>query len=172
MADEPVEVASEDKSDPWWEALEDERKARAALEGGMKSLTERLERTRSELASVQLPPATIVQSRDSVWRQAARPWWALDAQGFLAFAIVAVSAAALFVRMLHTSSTEDKMLDTMITILFSTCLVTVYQYTFGSSRGSSAKDEVQNKVIDKLVPPVTVPGTTSTTTTTAKTGEG
>lgn len=95
-----------------------------------------------------------------------KPWWAPDAQGFLAGAIVFITGAALFIRMFHTSATEDKMLDTMITILFSTCLVTVYQYTFGSSRGSSAKDDTLNKIAmmpSGPVPPAPPPVTTTTT---------
>lgn len=79
-----------------------------------------------------------------------KPYWMPDAQGFLAASIVFICGIALFVRMFHTNTSEDKMLDTMITILFSTCLVTVYQYTFGSSRGSQNKDDTQNKVIEKL----------------------
>lgn len=79
-----------------------------------------------------------------------RPWWAPDAQGFLAGGIVLICGIALFVRMAITSATEDKMLDTMITILFSTCLVTVYNYSFGSSRGSAAKDDTTNKIVEKL----------------------
>ena len=79
-----------------------------------------------------------------------RPWWAPDAQGFLAGGIVLICGIALFVRMASTSTVDDKMLDTMITILFSTCLVTVYNYSFGSSRGSAAKDETQAKVAEKL----------------------
>ncbi len=70
-----------------------------------------------------------------------KPWWAPDAQGFLAAAIVGLCGLALLIRMFKTSTVDDKMLDTMITILFSTCLVTVYNYSFGSSRGSSVKDE-------------------------------
>ena len=79
-----------------------------------------------------------------------KPWWAPDAQGFLAGAIVMVCGTALFARMASTSNVDDKMLDTMITILFSTCLVTVYNYTFGSSRGSAAKDDTTNKIVEKL----------------------
>lgn len=75
-----------------------------------------------------------------------KPYWMPDAQGFLAASIVFICGIALFVRMFAPSNTEDKMLDTMITILFSTCLVTVYQYTFGSSRGSQNKDETINKI--------------------------
>jgi hypothetical protein len=55
--------------------------------------------------------------------------------------------------MFSTSTVDDKMLDTMITILFSTCLVTVYNYSFGSSRGSQAKDDTQNKIVEKLTGP-------------------
>jgi len=93
-----------------------------------------------------------------------KPWWAPDAQGFLAGAIVLITGAALFIRMFHTSAQEDKMLDTMITILFSTCLVTVYQYTFGSSRGSTAKDETLNKIA--MMPAAVVPAVVNSSTTT------
>jgi hypothetical protein len=61
--------------------------------------------------------------------------------------------------MLSTNTVDDKMLDTMITIMFSTCLVTVYNYTFGSSRGSSAKDETTNKIVEKLTAAVPIPPT-------------
>lgn len=75
-----------------------------------------------------------------------RPRWLPDVQGALAFFIVGICGAALFVRMFFSSSTDDKMLDTMITILFSTCLVTVYNYWFGSSRGSHEKDATISKL--------------------------
>ena len=78
-----------------------------------------------------------------------KPYWMPDAQTFLAVSIVFMTFTALIIRMFHTTP-EDKMLDTMITILFSTCLVTVYNYSFGSSRGSQNKDDTQNKVIEKL----------------------
>lgn len=83
-----------------------------------------------------------------------KPYYWPDAQGFLAGAIVVMCFTALMIRMFHTTP-EDKMLDTMITILFSTCLVTVYQYTFGSSRGSQNKDDTINKIA--LTPPVIPP---------------
>jgi cbb3-type cytochrome oxidase subunit 3 len=82
-----------------------------------------------------------------------KPYWMPDAQGFAIGAIILICAAALFVRMFHTSNADDKMLDTMITILFSTCLVAVFQYLFGSSRGSAAKDDNQTKIIERLAPP-------------------
>lgn len=93
-----------------------------------------------------------------------RPWWAPEIQTILVVSIVAICGAALFIRMFHSSAMDDKMLDTMITILFSTCLVTVYNYSFGSSRGSEKKDDTQSKVVEKLmtnsapngVPPVSI----------------
>lgn len=75
-----------------------------------------------------------------------RPYWWPDAQGFATGAIVLICAAALFVRMFHSSNVEDKMLDTMITVLYTTCLVSVYNYLFGSSRGSAAKDDTIQKI--------------------------
>jgi H+/Cl- antiporter ClcA len=75
-----------------------------------------------------------------------RPFWWPDAQGFAAGSIVLICAAALFVRMFHASNVDDKMLDTMITVLFTTCLVGVYNYLFGSSRGSAAKDDTIQKI--------------------------
>lgn len=79
-----------------------------------------------------------------------KPWWAPDAQGFLAASIVAICGVVVLMRMHTPSTTDDKVLDMMITILFSTCLVTVYNYSFGSSRGSQAKDESQTKMVEKL----------------------
>lgn len=80
-----------------------------------------------------------------------RPWWAPDAQGFLACAIVALCGAALFIRMFSPSQVDDKILDMMITILFSTCLVMVYNFKFGSSQSSQSKDEARDKVTEKLM---------------------
>lgn len=76
-----------------------------------------------------------------------KPFWWPDTQAFLAGAIVLICGVALFVRMFHPTNTDDKMLDTMITILFSTCLVSVFGYSFGSSRGSAAKDETISNVV-------------------------
>lgn len=80
-----------------------------------------------------------------------RPWWAPDMQTFLAMGIISICGAVVFVRMFREAPpADDKILDTMITILFSTCLVTVYNYSFGSSRGSQSKDDTQNKIVERL----------------------
>lgn len=154
MVDETANEAPEAEADPWWAALEGVKRDVAVLAGSNNML-------QAQLAAIKLAPAQITNITD----RSSRPWWAPDAQGMLAGGILLIAAVSLFVRMLHTSATEDKMLDTMITILFSTCLVTVYQYTFGSSRGSSQKDDTQNKLVEKLMPP-TVPAPTSATSTT------
>lgn len=80
-----------------------------------------------------------------------RPWWAPDMQTALALGIVGICGTVVFLRMFKNAPpVDDKILDTMITILFSTCLVTVYNYSFGSSRGSQSKDDTQNKIVEKL----------------------
>lgn len=86
-----------------------------------------------------------------------KPYWWPDAQGFAIGSIILICASALFIRMFRTTPTDDKMLDTMITILFSTCLVAIVNYLFGSSRGSAAKDETQNKIVERLTPPPAEP---------------
>ena len=75
-----------------------------------------------------------------------RPYWMPETQGLLAGGIILICGTALFVRKFNPSDVDDKILDMMITILFSTCLVTVYNYTFGSSRVSAAKDETLSKI--------------------------
>ena len=82
-----------------------------------------------------------------------KPYWMPDAQTFLAVSIVVMTFTALIIRMFHTTP-EDKMLDTMITILFSTCLVTVYNYAFGSSSGSRSKDDAITKIAMTPVAPI------------------
>lgn len=89
-----------------------------------------------------------------------RPFWIPDMQSIAACAIILICAAALFVRMFHPSGIEDKMLDTMITILFSTCLVGVFQYLFGSSRGSDKKDDTIATALPPAPEPAPVPSAT------------
>lgn len=79
-----------------------------------------------------------------------KPWWAPDAQGFLAASIVIICSIVVLIRLFKESTVDDKVLDMMITILFSTCLVTVFNYSFGSSRGSQAKDESQTKIVESM----------------------
>lgn len=88
--------------------------------------------------------------KTSMWKSETKPWWAPDAQGFTICAVLLIVAIALFYRMTHPSDVNDKMLETMLTIMFSTALVAIINYLFGSSRGSSAKDDTQNKIMEKL----------------------
>lgn len=71
----------------------------------------------------------------------ARPWWAPDLQSTVALSIILIAAAALFWRMSHPSQIEDKELDTMLTIIFSTALVALVNFLYGSSRSSQSKDD-------------------------------
>jgi len=76
--------------------------------------------------------------------------WKFDQQSAIVAAILMSCITLAFYRSMFPSTTEDKILDMMVTILFSTCLVTITNYHFGSSRGSAIKDETQAKVAEKL----------------------
>lgn len=76
--------------------------------------------------------------------------WKPDQQSSIVIAILGACIILAFYRSMFPSVTEDKILDMMVTILFSTCLVTITNYHFGSSRGSALKDETQAKVTEKL----------------------
>lgn len=101
-----------------------------------------------------------------------KPWWfpKIDVAAFLAIAIVVICAIALFYRMSRPSVIDDKMLETMLTILFSTCLVSVYNYSYGSSRGSQAKDDtITSMVIKQPTPELPKQATTTSDITTENT---
>jgi len=77
-------------------------------------------------------------------------WKKFDIQGFLAAGILIACVALALIRMFHPTPADDKVLDMMLTVLFTTCLVTVYNYTFGSSKGSDAKQIPMNKVVESV----------------------
>lgn len=83
-----------------------------------------------------------------------KPFWMPDAQGFVMGAILFISAICVFYRMTHPSPADDKLLDMMLTIIFSSCLVAIVNFLFGSSRGSAAKEDTQSKIIERLTPPM------------------
>lgn len=101
--------------------------------------------------------------------------WKPDQQSAIVISILGACIMLAFYRSVFPSTTEDKILDMMVTILFSTCLVTITNYHFGSSRGSAIKDEQQAKVAERLADKViaevpqtvvtTVPAEPSTTAT-------
>ena len=73
--------------------------------------------------------------------QSERPFWWPDAQGFVIIGVLLLCGVTLLTRMYHPGPPDDKLLDTMITILFSTCLVSIINYLFGSNRDSKDKNE-------------------------------
>lgn len=75
-----------------------------------------------------------------------KPFWWPDAQGFTIASVILICAVCVFYRMMHPSPADDKLLDMMLTILFSSCLVAIVGYQFGSSRGSANKDDTINKI--------------------------
>lgn len=95
--------------------------------------------------------------KKSPWFQSERPFWYPDAQGFLMFAMVLICGVSLFYRMTHASEVNDKILDMMITIAFSTCLVLIYNFAFGSSSSGAKLADTQNRITEKLTsvtPPI------------------
>lgn len=98
--------------------------------------------------------------KPSPWFQSDRPFWYPDAQGFLMFAMVLICGVSLFYRMTHASEVNDKILDMMITIAFSTCLVLIYNFAFGSSSSGAKLADTQNRITEKLtsVSPPGAPG--------------
>lgn len=100
-------------------------------------------------------------AQSNLWLQTEAPFWWPNAQGFAIAAIIFICATALFYRMHAQSNIDDKMLDTMITVIYTTCLVSVFNFLFGSSRGSAAKDETQNRIVERALagPAVVIPPT-------------
>lgn len=82
-----------------------------------------------------------------------KPWWVPDLQATVAVAIVLLCGAALFWRMTHPSNVDDKQLDTMLTIMFSTALVAIVNFLFGSSRMSQSQSEALSTIAAMPVPP-------------------
>lgn len=88
--------------------------------------------------------------------QPQKPFWWPDAQGFTIGAILLIAAVSLFWRMGHPTDVNDKLLDMMLTIIFSTALVGIINFLFGSSRSSAAKDDA---LIAKATTPPDTPKT-------------
>lgn len=88
-----------------------------------------------------------------------RPWWAPDLQTTVALAIVVIVGTSLFYRMTHPSAVEDKQLDTMLTIVFSTAFVALVNFLFGSSRSSQTKDDTLGRLAEMpaVIAPAPVP---------------
>ncbi len=95
-----------------------------------------------------------------------KPWWAPDARGFVIAAVLLIAAVALFYRMTHLSTSDDKVLDMMLTILFSTALVAIINFLFGSSRSSTEKDDTISRISLMPTPETPPSGPAATTTTT------
>lgn len=82
--------------------------------------------------------------------QSTLPFWFPDSQAFLMLAMIVMTATALFYRMTHPSEVNDKILDMMITISFSTCLVLIYNYAFGNSSSGNKVADTQSRITEKL----------------------
>lgn len=125
------------KPDPWWAALETEKKRNVAMG---KDFSDRLERMKAELAAVQLPAATIVQTSP-------RPWWGPDTRTIIV-CWMSLSTFALLVIMLYGKvPTDNQMLTMSMGAYVATGFGTVLNWWFSSSKGSD--DKTQALVGDK-----------------------
>ena len=88
----------------------------------------------------------------SAWMSPERPFWFPDAQGFMMIAVVGMAATVLFYRMSNPGNNDDKLLDTMVTILFGTAFVAIINWLYGSSRGSMNKDDAITKIAVAATP--------------------
>lgn len=99
--------------------------------------------------------------KTSGWLQTERPFWWPDSRGFLLASMVIICGVSLFYRMAYPSEVNDKILDMMITIAFSTCLVLVYNWSFGSSSDTGKTQDTQSRILEKVtngpVVPVALP---------------
>lgn len=86
-----------------------------------------------------------------------KPWWAPDLQTVVALAIIAITSGSLFYRMTHPSAVEDKQLDTMLTIMFSTALVAIINFLYGSSHSEQTKDQAKSDAIIAQIGPQPAP---------------
>jgi hypothetical protein len=93
------------------------------------------------------------KSRSS-WMSPVGPFWWPDSAGFMIAAMLAICAFTVIYRMRYPSEVNDKILDMMITILFSTCLVLIYNYRFGSSSGKESQDKALSKIAMEPVAPI------------------
>lgn len=89
-----------------------------------------------------------------------RPFWLPDTQGFLAVAIIFITALIVFILLTRPPAIDERTSGVLMTIVgvLIACLKDVYSFFFGSSKGSDNKTEIQNKVVERLLPPPTGTG--------------
>lgn len=92
-----------------------------------------------------------------------RPWWAPNIKGFLAIYALTLCGFILTLRMLmpllyHDGKVpDDKILDIMTGVLFTTCLAGAFQYFFGSSARATTQELTQAKLVEKVADRVALP---------------
>lgn len=83
------------------------------------------------------------------------PWWKTP-KGFLAVYALTGGFITIIIRMflplLYPVGTvpDDRILDIMTTVLFTTCIGSAFMYFYGSSSGKSAQETAQAKLTEKL----------------------
>lgn len=105
------------------------------------------------MMSEDIPANGATTKKTSGWLQTERPFWWPDSRGFLLASMVIIAGVSLFYRMTHPSEVNDKILDMMLTIIFSTCLVLIYNWSFGSSSDTVKTQDTQGRIVEKLTSP-------------------
>lgn len=83
------------------------------------------------------------------------PWWKTP-KGFLAVYALTGGFVTIIIRMflplLYSVGTvpDDRILDIMTTVLFTTCIGSAFMYFYGSSSGKSAQEMAQAELTKKL----------------------
>lgn len=87
-----------------------------------------------------------------------KPYWWPDAQGFVIIVVMLTCVALVMLRTFAPSATEDKVLDMMTQVFFTTGLVAIIQFFFGTSRSSQNKDDTINRMVAPSPPTPPKPG--------------
>ena len=83
-------------------------------------------------------------------------WWKTS-KGFLAVYALSGGFVLIVIRMflplLHPGGAlpDDRILDIMTTVLFTTCIGSAFMYFYGSSSGKAAQETAAARVVDKLM---------------------
>ena len=86
-----------------------------------------------------------------------RPWWAPNIKGFLGIYILTVCFIIIIMRMVmplfyfENKIPDDKILDIMTGVLFTTCLAGVFAYFYGSSARTATQEAAQAQIVTKAM---------------------
>ncbi len=86
-----------------------------------------------------------------------RPWWAPNIKGLLGLYILTICFIIIIMRMvmplfyIENKIPDDKILDIMTGVLFTTCLAGVFAYFYGSSARTATQEAAQAQLVTKAM---------------------